>query len=175
MWTNNRQVQQPTEVGLSTLVYVHDDDIVDCATTSPYTYSSSTHRFPDDLKHIEAKPLSVTSAELGLGLGLGLGLLSGLGLNFLLASVSFTHSLTLSLDSYCRPTTGKSSSPAGLSTLENSVLQWGAESSLAGQWLSSAVGDWAWVARTGSGQMRMSCDIFAAARLWRGRLLTTGH
>jgi hypothetical protein len=29
--------------------------------------------------------------------------------------------------------------------------------------------------RTGSGQMRMCGDIFAAARLWRGRLLTTGH
>jgi hypothetical protein len=43
--------------------------------------------------------------------------LSGLGLNFLLASASFTLSHTLSLDSYCRPTTGKSSSPAGLSTL----------------------------------------------------------
>jgi hypothetical protein len=32
-----------------------------------------------------------------LGLGLGLGWLSGLGLNFLLASASFTHSHTLSL------------------------------------------------------------------------------
>jgi hypothetical protein len=36
--------------------------------------SSSTHRFPDDRTHIEATPLSATSAELGLGLGLGLGL-----------------------------------------------------------------------------------------------------
>jgi hypothetical protein len=54
---------------------------------------------------------------LGLGLGLGLGLLLGLGLNFLLASASFTLSHTLSLDSCCRPTAGKSSSPAGLSTL----------------------------------------------------------
>jgi tetratricopeptide (TPR) repeat protein len=34
--------------------------------------------------------------------------------NFLLASVSFTLSHTLSLDSFCRPTAGKSSSPAGL-------------------------------------------------------------
>jgi hypothetical protein len=67
-------------------------------------------------------PLSATSAELGLGLGLGLGWLSGLGLNFLLASASFTHSHTLSLDSYCRPTTGKSSSPAGLSTLVYACL-----------------------------------------------------
>jgi hypothetical protein len=32
-------------------------------------------------------------------------------------SASFTHSHTLSLDSYCKPTTCKSSSPAGLSTL----------------------------------------------------------
>ena len=39
---------------------------------------------------------------------------SGLGLNFLLASVSFTLSHTLSLDSFCRPTTAKSSSPLGL-------------------------------------------------------------
>ena len=31
------------------------------------------------------------------------------------------------------------------------------------------------MARTGSGPMRMCGDIFAAARLWRGRLLTTGH
>jgi hypothetical protein len=75
-------------------------------------YSSSTHRFPDE-RH-QATPLSATSAELGLGLGLGLGWLSGLGLNFLLASVSFTLSLSLSLDSFCRPTAGKSSRPAGL-------------------------------------------------------------
>jgi hypothetical protein len=37
--------------------------------------------------------------------------------SFPYASVSFTHSHTLSLDSYCKPTTCKSSSPAGLSTL----------------------------------------------------------
>ena len=37
--------------------------------------------------------------------------------SFPYASVSFTHSLTLSLDSFCRPTAGKPSSPAGLSTL----------------------------------------------------------
>ena len=41
---------------------------------SPYTYSSSTHRFPDERTPIEATPLSATSAVLGLGLGLGLGL-----------------------------------------------------------------------------------------------------
>jgi hypothetical protein len=57
--------------GLSTIVYAY---VVDCATASPYAYSSSTHRFPDELTPIEATPLSVTSTELGLGLGLGLGL-----------------------------------------------------------------------------------------------------
>jgi hypothetical protein len=55
------------------------------------------------------------------------------------------------------------------------VLQWGAESSMAGQWLPAAGGDGAWAARTDSGPMRMCGDIFAAARLWRGRLMTTGH
>ncbi len=39
-----------------------------------YTYSSSTHRFPDERTPIEAQPLSATSAQLFLGLGLGLGL-----------------------------------------------------------------------------------------------------
>jgi hypothetical protein len=39
--------------------------------THTYTYSSSTHTFPDERKPIEATPLSATSAELGLGLGLG--------------------------------------------------------------------------------------------------------
>jgi hypothetical protein len=57
--------------GLSTLVYAY---VVDCAPASPYAYSSSTHRFPDERTPIEATPLSATSAELGLGLGLGLGL-----------------------------------------------------------------------------------------------------
>jgi hypothetical protein len=42
--------------------------------TSPYTYSSSTHSFPDERTPIEAKPLSATSAELVSGFGLGLGL-----------------------------------------------------------------------------------------------------
>jgi hypothetical protein len=101
--------------GLSTLVYAY---VVDCAPASPYAYSLSTHRFPDERAPIEATPLSATSAELCLGLGLGLGWLSGLGLNFLLlASAFFTLSHTLSLDSCCRPTTGKSSSPVGLSSL----------------------------------------------------------
>jgi hypothetical protein len=45
---------------------------------------------------------------------------SDLGLNFLLASAYCTH--TLSLDSYCRPTAGKSSSPAGLSTLVHAYV-----------------------------------------------------
>jgi hypothetical protein len=58
---------------------------------------------------------------------------------------------------------------------KNFVPQWGAESSFAGQWLPAAVGDGTWAVRTGSGPMRMCADIFAAARLWRGRLLTTGH
>jgi hypothetical protein len=52
---------------------VQSVDVVECATASPYTYSS-THRFPDDRTPIEATPLSATSAELGLGLGRGLGL-----------------------------------------------------------------------------------------------------
>ena len=53
------------------VVYV---GVVDCAPASPYTYSSSTHRFPDERTPIEATPLSATSTELGLGWGLGLGL-----------------------------------------------------------------------------------------------------
>jgi hypothetical protein len=43
--------------GLSTLVYAY---IVDCAPASPYAYSSSTHRFPDERTPIEATPLSAT-------------------------------------------------------------------------------------------------------------------
>ena len=53
------------------VVYV---GVVECAPASPYTYFSSTHRFPDERTPIEATPLSATSAELVLGLGLGLGL-----------------------------------------------------------------------------------------------------
>jgi len=52
------------------LVYAY---VVDCASASPYAYSSSTHRSPDERTPIEATPLSATSAELGLELGLGLG------------------------------------------------------------------------------------------------------
>jgi hypothetical protein len=72
-----------TIAGLSLLtVYV---GVVEFAPASPYTYSSSTHRFPDERTPIEATPLSATSAELGLGLGLGLGLDS--------LSRSFSHAL----------------------------------------------------------------------------------
>jgi hypothetical protein len=53
--------------------------------------------------------------------------------------------------------------------------QWGTESAPARRWLPAAGGDRAWAARTGSWPMRMCGDIFAAARLWRGRLLTTGR
>jgi hypothetical protein len=48
--------------------------VVECAPASPYTYSSSTQRFPDERTPIEDTPLSATSTELGLGWGLGLGL-----------------------------------------------------------------------------------------------------
>jgi hypothetical protein len=40
--------------GLSTLVYAY---VVDCAPASPYAYSSSTHRLPDERTPIEATPL----------------------------------------------------------------------------------------------------------------------
>ena len=59
--------------------------------------------------------------------------------------------------------------------VEISVLQWGAESSFAGQWLPAAGWDGAWAIRTGSGPMLMYSDIFAATRLWRCSLLTTRH
>ena len=53
------------------VVYV---GVVEYAPASPYTYSSSTHRFPYESTPIETMPLSATSTELGLGWGLGLGL-----------------------------------------------------------------------------------------------------
>ena len=68
------------------IVYV---GVVECAPASPYTYSSSTNRFPDERTPIEATPLSATSAELVLGVGLGLGLGVGLGLG--LGSHSSSH------------------------------------------------------------------------------------
>jgi hypothetical protein len=43
------------------LVYAY---VVDCTPASPYAYSASTHRFPDERTPIEATPLSATSAEL---------------------------------------------------------------------------------------------------------------
>ena len=58
---------------------------------------------------------------------------------------------------------------------KKSVPQWGAESAPARRWLPAAGWDRAWAARTGSGPMRMCGDIFAAALLLRGRLLTTGR
>ena len=54
---------------------------------------------------------------------------------------------------------------------ENSVPNAGLN--LDGQRVPAAGGDRAWAARTVSGPMWMCGDIFAAARLWRGRLLTT--
>jgi hypothetical protein len=69
---NQNTDQLGSLAGLSLLtVYV---GVVECVSTSPYTYSSSTHRFPNEHTPIEATPLSTTSAELGLGLGQGLGL-----------------------------------------------------------------------------------------------------
>ena len=72
---NQNADQLGSLAGLSfPVVYV---GVVECAPASPYTYtsySSSTHRFPDERTPIEATPFSATSAELGLGLGLGLRL-----------------------------------------------------------------------------------------------------
>ena len=65
--------------------------------------------------------------------------------------------------------------PALDPVLQKYITQCGSESAPAGQRLPAAGGDRAWAARTGSGPMRMCGDIFAAARLWRGRLLTTGR
>jgi hypothetical protein len=56
-----------------------------------------------------------------------------------------------------------------------SAMEWGAEPAPARWWLRPAGWDLAWAARTGSGQMLMCSDIFAASLLWRGRLLTTGR
>jgi hypothetical protein len=69
---NQNADQHGSLAGLSfPVVYV---GVVECASASPYTYSSSTHRFPDERTPIETTPLSATSAELVLGVGLGLGL-----------------------------------------------------------------------------------------------------
>ncbi len=63
----------------------------------------------------------------------------------------------------------------GYLRVRNSVQQWGAESSLARQWLPVAGGDWAWAARMGLGLIQVCGDIFLAILLWRSSLLTTGH
>jgi hypothetical protein len=69
---NQNSDQLGSLAGLSfPVVYV---GVVECAPASPYTYSSSTHRFPDERTPIEATLLSATSAELVLGVGLGMGL-----------------------------------------------------------------------------------------------------
>jgi hypothetical protein len=62
---NQNADQLGSLAGLSLLtVYV---GVVECAPASPYTYSSSTHRFPDERTPIEATSLSATFAELGDG------------------------------------------------------------------------------------------------------------
>ena len=66
-----RPARLPGRTIFSRCIYV---GVVECAPASPYTYSSSTHRFPDERTPIEATPLSATSAEIVLGVGLGLGL-----------------------------------------------------------------------------------------------------
>jgi hypothetical protein len=50
--------------------------VVECVPASPYTYSSSTHRFPDECTPIQTTPLSATSlcrAWFGFGSGFGIG------------------------------------------------------------------------------------------------------
>jgi hypothetical protein len=91
------------------IVYV---GVVECAPASPYTYSSSTHRFPDDRTPIEATPLSATSPELGLGLGLGLGL------------DSLSHSSSHALPFFSPPSFHTLAPPSrsGPSTLSPSLL-----------------------------------------------------
>ena len=69
----------------------------------------------------------------------------------------------------------RGASTRGLTGVRKFCSECGAESAPAGQRLPAAGGDRAWAARTGSGPMWMCGDIFAAARLWRGRLLTTGR
>ena len=63
--------------------------VVECASASPYAYSSPSHRFPDERTPIEAMPLPATSAELGSGLGCGFGIgLTRVGSGF---GTGFTH------------------------------------------------------------------------------------
>ena len=69
---------------------------LECATASPYTYSSSTHSFPDERTPIEATPLSATSAELGLDWGLGLELGSNSSSHaLLLLAILLSHNIPL--------------------------------------------------------------------------------
>jgi len=81
---NQNADQRGSLAGLSfPAVYV---GVVECAPASlptkgfqsfviaTYTYSSSTHKFPNERTPIEATPLSATSTKLGLGWGLGLEL-----------------------------------------------------------------------------------------------------
>jgi hypothetical protein len=49
-----RPTKSRSPAGLSTLVYAY---VVDCAPASPYAYSSSTHRFPNERTPIEATRL----------------------------------------------------------------------------------------------------------------------
>ena len=91
---NQNADQLGSLAGLSfPVVYV---GVVECASASPYTYSSSTHRFPDERTPIEAMPLSATSAELvwGVGLGLGLGSHSSSHAPLLLATL-LSHNIPL--------------------------------------------------------------------------------
>ena len=69
----------------------------------------------------------------------------------------------------------RGASTCGLTGVRKFCSECGAESAPAGQRLPAAGWDRAWAARTGSGPMWMCGDIFAAARLWRGCLLTTGR
>ena len=111
--------------GLSPLcVYAY---VVDCATASPYAYSSSTHRFPDERTPIEATPLSATSVELGLCLGLGLGFhsLSHFSSHalFFFSPPSF-HTLSLSHVHWCCVVVRLVHTNLGLSYLITHVLHY---------------------------------------------------
>jgi hypothetical protein len=57
----NQNADQFCSLAGPSLLTVHVG-VVECASASPYTYSSSTHRFSDELTPIEATPLSATSA-----------------------------------------------------------------------------------------------------------------
>jgi hypothetical protein len=65
--------------------------------------------------------------------------------------------------------------PKGTSHHTRLFPKWGAEPSLAGQWLPAAGGDGTWAARTGSGLVLMRGEPLCCIARWRGRLLSTGH